>query len=286
MQEKRFPPRGKLSPQATDEGKVCHYNPFMGNFRKLAPHPALRATFPRRGRHFTFPNTPAPCPAPRGPRGGRGCTGPAACSRRPQTGLWDTLWEPACAALGLPLPADMEKFRAGGRGLAGDNLRRHVAEYIPGDPQKVLDKIWQLADERFARGVPCKKGLKELLAALEDMGLPRIVASSSPRNMIEMNLQTTGTARYFHDVVSGTEVAHSKPAPDTFLVAAKKLHLDPHDCLVLEDSFNGVRAGRAAGCVTVMVPDLMQPTEEIAQLYDRKCEDLLEVRDLLIEGKL
>ena len=42
----------------------------------------------------------------------------------------------------------------------------------------------------------------------------------------------------------------------------------------------------AAGCVTVMVPDLMQPTEEIAQLYDRKCEDLLEVRDLLIEGKL
>ena len=183
--------------------------------------------------------------------------------------LWDTLWEPACAALGLPLPADMEKFRAGGRGLAGDNLRRHVAEYIPGDPQKVLDKIWQLGDERFARGVPCKKGLKELLAALEDMGL-----------------QTTGTARYFHDVVSGTEVAHSKPAPDTFLVAAKKLHLDPHDCLVLEDSFNGVRAGRAAGCVTVMVPDLMQPTEEIAQLYDRKCEDLLEVRDLLIEGKL
>ena len=53
--------------------------------------------------------------------------------------LWDTLWEPACAALGLPLPADMEKFQAGGRGLAGDNLRRHVAEYIPGDPQKVLD---------------------------------------------------------------------------------------------------------------------------------------------------
>ena len=61
--------------------------------------------------------------------------------------LWDTLWEPACAALGLPLPADMEKFKAGGRGLAGDNLRRHVAEYIPGDPQKVLDKIWQLGDE-------------------------------------------------------------------------------------------------------------------------------------------
>ena len=177
--------------------------------------------------------------------------------------LWDTLWEPACRELGLPLPPDMQKFTAGGRGLAGENLCRHVASYIPG-----------------------KKGLKELLTALEDLGMPRIVASSSPRNMIEMNLQTTGTARYFHDVVSGTEVAHSKPAPDTFLLAAQKLRLAPKDCLVLEDSFNGIRAGRAAGCVTVMVPDLMQPTEEITRLYDRKCDDLLQVRDLLIEGKL
>ena len=65
--------------------------------------------------------------------------------------LWDTLWEPACKELGLPLPPDMAKFQAGGRGLAGDNLRRHVAQYIPGDPQKVLDKVWQLADERFAQ---------------------------------------------------------------------------------------------------------------------------------------
>ena len=200
--------------------------------------------------------------------------------------LWDTLWEPACRELGLPLPPDMQKFTAGGRGLAGENLCRHVASYIPGDPKKLLAKIWQLADTRFAEGVPCKKGLKELLTALEDLGMPRIVASSSPRNMIEMNLQTTGTARYFHDVVSGTEVAHSKPAPDTFLLAAQKLRLDPKDCLVLEDSFNGIRAGRAAGCVTVMVPDLMQPTEEITRLYDRKCDDLLQVRDLLIEGKL
>ena len=200
--------------------------------------------------------------------------------------LWDKMWEPACKALRLPLPEDLAAFSASCRGLAGDNLRSQVAKYIPGDPQRLLDKVWQMADERFAQGVPCKKGLKELLTALDDRGMPRIVASSSPRTMIEMNLQNTGTARYFHDVVSGTEVKHSKPAPDTFLLAAEKLHLDPKDSLVLEDSFNGVRAGRAAGCVTVMVPDMMQPTEEIMQLYDRKCEDLLEVRDLLVEGKL
>ena len=189
--------------------------------------------------------------------------------------IWDQFWSPCCRKMSLPDPPP--EFYSNGRGLAG---------YYGDKAEELLHAVWAYGGEQIKKGVPCKPGLKELLSYLEDLGMPRIVASSSPRTMIELNLQTTGTARYFHDVVSGTEVAHSKPAPDTFLVAAKKLHLDPHDCLVLEDSFNGVRAGRAAGCVTVMVPDLMQPTEEIAQLYDRKCEDLLEVRDLLIEGKL
>ena len=201
--------------------------------------------------------------------------------------LWDTLWEPACAELGLPLPDDMPRFLASGRGLAGENLERHVAEFIPGaDPKKVLQTVWRLADERFAKGVPCKPGLKELLSTLEDFAMPRIVASSSPRAMIEMNLQTSGTARYFHDVVCGSDVAHSKPAPDIFLEAARRLKLDIHRCLVLEDSFNGIRAGHAAGAVTVMIPDMAQPTPEIEQLYTRRCNSLLEVRDLLLDGKL
>jgi len=201
--------------------------------------------------------------------------------------LWDTLWEPACQALGVPMPEDTESFYASGRGLAGQYLQEHVHKYFPQvDPQKMLDKIWQIGDERFAQGVPCKPGLKELLALLEERGLPRIVASSSPRNMIEQNLQTTGTARYFHDIVCGADVEHSKPAPDIFLEAARRLGLDIRDCLVLEDSYNGVRAGHAAGAVTIMVPDLAQPDEEIRQLYTRCCHDLYEVRNLLAADAL
>ena len=200
--------------------------------------------------------------------------------------LWDTLWEPACKELGLPLPPDMAKFQAGGRGLAGDNLRRHVAQYIPGDPQKVLDKVWQLADERFAQGVPCKPGLKELLSTLEDLGMPRIVASSSPRNMIEMNLQTSGTARYFHDIVCGNEVKLCKPAPDIFLEAARRIKVDIHDCMVLEDSHNGIRAGHASCAETVMVPDLLPVTDEMRSLYDDCCKDLFEVKAKMEQGVL
>ena len=198
--------------------------------------------------------------------------------------IWDQFWSPCCRKMSLPDPPP--EFYSNGRGLAGEHQLQYIAGYYGDKAEELLHAVWAYGGEQIKKGVPCKKGLKELLTALDDRGMPRIVASSSPRTMIEMNLQNTGTARYFHDVVSGTEVKRSKPAPDTFLLAAEKLHLDPKDCLVLEDSFNGVRAGHAAGCVTVMVPDLMQPTEEITQLYDRKCEDLLEVRDLLIEGKL
>ena len=65
----------------------CH--PFAVQYTVIVPQSAQISKRTSRPRPpcLTFPNTPAPCPAPRGPRGGRGCTGPAACSRRPQTGL-------------------------------------------------------------------------------------------------------------------------------------------------------------------------------------------------------
>ena len=201
--------------------------------------------------------------------------------------LWDTLWEPTCRALGLEMPQDLEAFFTGGRGLAGVKLNEHIQKFFPqADPQVIVEKIWELAEQRFAQGVPCKPGLAELLETLEEKKLPRIVASSSPRVLIQKNLETTGMARYFDQVVCGADVRHSKPAPDIFLEAARRLGVDIRDCLVLEDSFNGVRAGHAAGAVTVMVPDIAQPDEEIRALYNRCCKDLFEVRQLLLDGQL
>ncbi|OUN15205.1 hypothetical protein B5G38_11405 [Gemmiger sp. An87] len=201
--------------------------------------------------------------------------------------LWDTLWEPTCRALGLEMPQDLEAFFTGGRGLAGVKLNEHIQKFFPqADPQVIVEKIWELAEQRFAQGVPCKPGLAELLETLEEKKLPRIVASSSPRALILKNLETTGMARYFDQVVCGADVRHSKPAPDIFLEAARRLGVDIRDCLVLEDSFNGVRAGHAAGAVTVMVPDIAQPDEEIRALYNRCCKDLFEVRQLLLNGQL
>ena len=59
---------------------------------------------------------------------------------------------------------------------------------------------------------------------------------------------------------------YGKPAPDIFLLAAKRIDCAPKDCYVFEDSENGIRAGVAAGCRTIMVPDLIEPTEEIRKI--------------------
>lgn len=196
--------------------------------------------------------------------------------------LWDTLWEPTCREMGVEMPADVDAFLASGRGLAGQALADHIRKYFPTvDPQKMLQTAWRLADELFAKGVPCKPGLFELLDVLEERGIPRIVASSSPRSMILQNLSTTGAGRYFAQVVCGADVEHSKPAPDIFLLAASRLGVDIHRCLVLEDSLNGLRAARASGAVSVMVPDLRPYGPEVAPYVDYLKQDLSQVIDLL-----
>ena len=91
---------------------------------------------------------------------------------------------------------------------------------------------------------------------------------------------------YFKVIVSGEQFSASKPDPEIFLRAAEALGTVPGRTLVLEDSYNGVRAGAAGGFVTVMVPDLAQPDDEMRRLYTAECASLHEVRRMLEEGRL
>jgi len=79
-------------------------------------------------------------------------------------------------------------------------------------------------------------------------------------------------------VVCGDEVQNGKPAPDIFLAAAKKLEVEPQDCLVFEDSDNGVKAAHKAGMTIILIPDLKQPSKEIAQMAYKVYSSLLEAK--------
>ena len=141
----------------------------------------------------------------------------------------------------------------------------------------MIAACYNQVQDRLLQGVPKKKGLDELLAYLKGRGLPMAIGSSTKSPLVKRNLNMAGVAGYFSQIAAGEMVTRCKPAPELFLLAAKLLDLPPQNCLVLEDSFNGVRAGRAAGCITVMVPDLSAPTQEILALCDGCCEDLKQV---------
>jgi len=96
-------------------------------------------------------------------------------------------------------------------------------------------------------------GVRELLSELTWRGIPRALASSSWPNWVKALLASTGLDGSFDVTVSSTAVENGKPAPDIFLYTAKALHVEPSQCIVLEDSRTGVLAAKAAGMYTVQV---------------------------------
>ena len=132
--------------------------------------------------------------------------------------------------------------------------------------------------------MPVKPGVKELLTYLREKGYKIAMATASAREYSMDNLRLAGIDEFFDHVITGDMVKEAKPNPEIFLKAAEALGEKPENCLVLEDSLNGVEAGIKGGFVTVMVPDLTQPDEELRQRVDRVCGSLLEVRDWLTEA--
>ena len=88
---------------------------------------------------------------------------------------------------------------------------------------------------------------------------PTALASSSHRRVIDAALAASDLTDVFDVVVSSDEVARGKPAPDVFLAAAGRIGIPPEDVLVVEDSLNGLRAAKAAGMSTVLVPNHSVP---------------------------
>lgn len=78
-----------------------------------------------------------------------------------------------------------------------------------------------------------------------------ILASSTYRNKIEICLDRFNLKQYFPKFVGGDEVRNSKPDPEIFIEACDKLNLEPRECVVIEDSTNGIKAAKLAGCYTI-----------------------------------
>lgn len=126
-------------------------------------------------------------------------------------------------------------------------------------------------------GLPVKEGLFELLEHLKTNGIKTAVATSTTSKTAVPMLKNARVTQYFDDYVCGDMVANSKPHPEVFLTAAGKLGLPPEECIALEDSINGIKSAYSANTKPIMIPDFLQPTEEIKPMLYAVCDNLKEV---------
>ena len=118
-------------------------------------------------------------------------------------------------------------------------------------------------EEGYREGLPLLPGAEAAVRALEARW-PLGLASSANRELIDLFLELSGFGDAFRVTVSSEEVARGKPAPDVYLRAAEQLGADPARCVAIEDSSNGMRAGRAAGMAVIAVPNPHYPPAQDA----------------------
>lgn len=126
-----------------------------------------------------------------------------------------------------------------------------------------------------------KPGAIELLAMLNQRGVPAAIATGAQRAVAEAYLVHHGMTGHFRSVIASEDCGQGKPNPEPFQRAATSIDCDARRCLALEDSLNGIRSARAAGCHAIFVPDLIPADDEIADLAHGIAPDLHEVRAAL-----
>jgi beta-phosphoglucomutase len=164
--------------------------------------------------------------------------------------------------------------RQHGHDLTEEQLREKIygrtnKDWIPnvfGAISKELAR--QYADEKealfrelYRKDIAPLAGLLSFLDQSEQLGVPKAIATSAPRENVDFTLSLTGTEKYFSTILDESFVTRGKPDPEIYLKTAAALGFDPAQCIVFEDSLSGVLAGKAAGCKVVGVATTHTPEE-------------------------
>ncbi|MBB2201510.1 HAD family hydrolase [Gluconacetobacter tumulisoli] len=169
-------------------------------------------------------------------------------------------------------------------GVAADGCRTLVREAY-GDTFPLQDffaaqevHLRELVD---AGRLVLKDGVTPLLDYLDAEGIPRAIATSSSRVRADHHLALTGLRRRFDVIVTRDDVTRGKPDPEPYLTAARRIDVPPARCLALEDSHSGARAAHAARMPVIVVPDLLEPTDDIRRNALAIMDDLHMVLDFI-----
>ena len=183
-------------------------------------------------------------------------------------------WKYAGKKLGIHMK---DELIASFRGTGEKEKRRHFKEAF--GSEELYDEAFTLrtvyAKEWIDKnGLPVKKGLVELLEYLKKENIPAALATSANRKKAMGYLDMANVTDYFSASVCGDEVKAAKAAAETLGVPTEK-------CLVLEDSPNGLKAAKNAGCKAIVIPDLSPAPEKEEGLWDAKVSNLKEVIEII-----
>ena len=164
-------------------------------------------------------------------------------------------------------------------GVTTVTSRRIITEAYPRFDYDKMLACWNESMQRHVleKGIPLKKGVPEVLHRLRKKGIKVGLATSTQRKMVELYFEKAGFEGLFDAMVCGAEAEKGKPAPDVYLKCAELMGLAPETCAGVEDSFNGVKAVRAAGMFSIMVPDIIPYGDGHKPFVDEVLNDLTEL---------
>jgi HAD superfamily hydrolase (TIGR01509 family) len=192
----------------------------------------------------------------------------------------------AAKLLNAPLTAE-SALNMVGRNAASGYI--YLTELFGDEPFTItfLEKVRELYEAEFEAGrIPLKPGVLQLLDTLDELQIPRAIATSTKRHLAIRKLTRVDVLERFDFIVGGDEVANGKPAPDIYLKACASLRVAPGNCIACEDSAFGLEAAYTAGLQPILIPDLLAPTEAMTRHAWKILSNLHEVATLVRQIRL
>lgn len=190
----------------------------------------------------------------------------------------------ACAANGVR--PDLPTYYRCIGSRSRDSRQILIDGHPPGFPYDDVVAEWHayLITNFKNRPPPVKAGAREVLQTLHEAGLPCALATSTREPGATDRLAAVDLDHFFDVKVTGDRIKRGKPDPESYLVAADELGVEPARCWALEDSANGVRSALAAGFSVLQVPDLVEPDDDIQALGHVIVPSLHVANELLLDA--
>lgn len=191
----------------------------------------------------------------------------------------DITWDAAAKEFNVKMTADILNSC---RGSNKNDILAKLAEIYGKDfdCNGFLDRTGVLFSKiENERGIPLMPYAKETLEYLKPK-YKIALASSTKGPTVLRQLTTCGVIDFFEKRITGEMVTHSKPNPEIYLRACEMIGLKPEECAAVEDSLNGVKSAAAASLKTIMIPDKVQPTNEIIPLCWKILKSLNEIKNI------